>query len=166
VSDVNNNNEQRHPLQDANIINALAEGISATLSEMAQVQCRFDKPFVERNWKPVADGTGVMEMKSAKHRGFLHIHFPKDAIVKIIGNMLGETPKEFNNEILDGIGEITNIVYGAMKAKLNPMGYDFKMASPTAEFTKNLNQLERTNKQLVIPFQIQEWKCFIEVILI
>jgi len=162
----NTNNDQKHPLQDANVINALAEGVESTLLQMAQLQCKFDKPFVEKNWQAVADGTGVMELKSVKHRGFLHIHFPKDAIIKIMENMLGERPKEFNNEILDGIGEITNIVYGAMKAKLNPLGYDFKMASPTAEFTKNLNQMERTNRQLIIPFFVLEWKCFIEIILI
>ncbi len=133
---------------------------------MANATCKFEKPFVQRNWLPQADGTGVIELKSLKHRGFLHIHFPKDAIMKILENMVGEAPKEFDNEVLDGISEITNIVYGAMKAKLNPLGYDFKMASPKAEFTKNLNQLERTNKQLIIPIKVIDYNCFLEIVLI
>ncbi len=159
-------NEERHPFQDANVINALAEGVQNTLKEMAQAPCQFEKPFVQRNWLPIADGTGVIELKSLKHRGFLHIHFPKEAIMKIVGNMVGEAPSDFNDDVLDGIGEITNIVYGAMKAKLNPMGYDFKMATPKAEYTKNLNQLERTNRQLIIPVNVLDWKCYLEVVLI
>lgn len=162
---VNKENE-KHPLQDVNIINALSAGISHTLKEMAQISCQFEKPFVGQNWIAPADGTGVLEMKSIKHRGFLHIHFPKEAILKIMENMLGEAPKEFNDEVLDGIGEITNIVYGAMKAKLNPMGYEFRMATPKAELTINLNKLERTNKQLIIPFNFLDLKCFIEIVLI
>lgn len=155
-----------HPFQDANVINAFAIGVQSTLAEMAQTTCEFEKPFVEKVWLPVADATGVMELKSDKHTGFLHIHFPKEAIIEIMGKMLGEPVKEFNDEVLDGIGEITNIVYGTMKAKLNPMGYEFKMATPKAEYTKNLPALEDPGKKhLVIPFKVSGLDCSIEIIL-
>lgn len=157
--------ETKHPFQDANVINALAEGIKNTLGEMAQLQCEFGRPFVEKDWNAVADGTGVMELKSIKHKGFMLIHFPKDAIFKIIGNMVGEPPKEFNNDVLDGIGEITNIVYGSMKAKLNPLGYEFRMATPKSQFTKDLEKI-KLQKQLMIPFQIENYKCYIEIAMI
>lgn len=160
--------EKKHPFQDANVINALANGIKDTLFEMCSLECQFDKPFVEKTWTPIGDGTGVMQLKSVKNNGFLRIHFPKEAIFQIMSRMLGEPPKEFNDEVLDGIGEITNIVYGAMKtkAKLNPMGYEFKMASPKAEYTKDIAPLETSAKHLIIPFQVDAQKCYIEVVLI
>ena len=155
-----------HPFQDANVINAFAIGVQKTLAEMAQTACEFEKPFVEKAWYSTADATGVMELKSDKHTGFLHIHFPKEAIIEIMGKMLGEPCKEFNDEVLDGVGEITNIVYGTMKAKLNPMGYAFKMATPKAEYTKNLPALEDPGKKhLVIPFKISGLDCSIEIVL-
>ena len=158
--------DSKHPFQDANVINAFASGVKNTLSEMAQMSCEFDKPFVEKEWTPVGDATGVMELKSDMHSGYLHIHFPKEAIVQIISKMLGEQPKEFNDEVLDGVGEITNIVYGTMKAKLNPMGYEFKMATPKADYT---NKLPNSNgpgiKHLIIPFKVADIACSIEIVL-
>lgn len=158
--------DQKHPFQDANVINALASGINETLAQMCQLKCDFEKPFVEKYWEPQGDGTGVMELKSEKHSGFLRIHFPKEAIFSIMDKMLGEPPSEFNDEVLDGIGEITNIVYGTMKAKLNPMGYEFKMATPKAEYTKNIVKPETTSKHLLIPFLVEKNKCYIEIVLI
>ena len=157
--------EKKHPFQDANVINALASGIKDTLSEMAQIQCQFEKPFVEKHWDTQGDATGIMELKSDLHSGSLHIHFPKEAIFLIMSKMLGEPPKEFNDEVLDGVGEITNIVYGTMKAKLNPMGYEFKMATPRADYTKNLSKPEGQAKHLLLPFTVENSKCFIEVVL-
>ena len=76
--------ETKHPFQDANVINALADGIKNTLGEMAQLQCEFGKPFVEKDWLAKADGSGVMELKSIKHKGFLMIHFPKMPFSKLL----------------------------------------------------------------------------------
>ena len=166
VTDTPEKKETKHPFQDANVINAFAAGVKNTLSEMAQTVCEFEKPFVEKEWIPEGDATGVMELKSDKHSGFLHIHFPKEAIIEIIGKMLGEPPKEFNDEVLDGVGEITNIVYGTMKAKLNPMGYEFKMATPKAEYTDKLPQSTDPGvKHLVIPFKVSGLACSIEIVL-
>lgn len=156
----------KHPFQDANVINALVAGISSTLSEMCQLTCEFRKPFVEKHWLPIGDGTGVMELKSTLHNGFLRIHFPEQAIFKIMDRLLGEPPNEFNDSVLDGIGEITNIVYGTMKATLNPLGYAFKMASPRAEFTKDLKLPSESAKHLILPFIVDGTECYIEVVLI
>lgn len=156
----------KHPFQDATVINAFMSGITNTLSEMCQLSCEFGKPFVEKHWLPIGDGTGVMELKSSLHNGFLRIHFPQQAIFKIIDRMVGELPKEFNDDVLDGIGEITNIVYGTMKATLNPKGYAFKMASPKAEFTKDLQPSCEASKHLILPFVVDGTECYIEIVLI
>ena len=79
--------------------------------------------------------------------------------------MIGEPPKEFNDDVLDGIGEITNIVYGSMKAKLNPLGYEFRMATPKSQFTKDIEKV-KLQKQLMIPFQIENYQCYIEIAMI
>jgi len=155
----------KHPFQDATVINALVAGISNTLSEMCQLTCEFGKPFVEKHWVPIGDGSGVMELKSTLHNGFLRIHFPQQAIFKIMDRLIGEPPQEFNDSVLDGIGEITNIVYGTMKATLNPKGYAFKMASPKAEFTKQLQPSTDVTKHLILPFVVDGSECFIEIIL-
>lgn len=156
----------KHPFQDANVINAFASGVKNTLSEMAQMNCDFERPFVEKEWTPTADATGVMELKSNQHTGYLHIHFPKEAICEIMSKMLGEPTNEFNDEVLDGVGEITNIVYGTMKAKLNPLGYEFKMATPKADYTKNLPDSNGPgNKHLIIPFKVSGIDCAIEIVL-
>ncbi len=156
----------KHPFQDAVVINALVSGISNTLSEMCQLTCEFGQPFVEKHWSPIGDGTGVMELKSVLHNGFLCIHFPKQGIFKIMDRMLGEPPNDFNDSVLDGIGEITNIVYGSMKAILNPKGYAFKMASPKAEFTTNRKLSSDPTKHIIIPFKVDGTECYIEIILV
>jgi chemotaxis protein CheX len=160
------NELSKHPFQDANVINALASGVSDTLLQMCQMTCEFEKPYIERSWIPIGDGTGVLELKSGHHHGVLHIHFPQDVIITIINKMLGELPTELNDEVIACLGEITNIVYGTMKAKLNPLGYEFKMTIPKAEFTKNLGKPALPSaRHLIIPFQTHKQKCFLEIIL-
>lgn len=53
-----------------------------------------------------------------------------------------------------------------MKATLNPKGYAFKMASPKAEFTKDIQPSTESTKHLILPFVIDVSECFIEIVLI
>lgn len=156
----------KHPFQDATVINALVTGISHTLSEKCQLSCEFGKPFVEKHWLPIGDGTGIVELKSIQHNGFLRIHFRQQAIFKIMHRILGEPPSELNNSVLDGIGEITNIVFGTMQTTLNLKDYAFKMASLKAEFTKDLQPSTDSTKHLIVPFMLDGTECYIEIVLI
>lgn len=44
--------------------------------------------------------------------------------------MVGEAPNEVNDEIIDLVGEITNMVSGGAKRILSEKGFNFDMATP------------------------------------
>jgi chemotaxis protein CheX len=143
-----------NPLMDKRLIVAFVDGVSNILNTMAMTPVKPTKPFIEPSFTFKGDVIGTIGMTSKSWRGSLFLCFSKESILSIMQNMLGEEYKEVNQEVRDGVGELTNMVYGSAKAALNQLGYEFDMAIPTVitgDFT-----VSQTSKgvTLVIPFEL------------
>lgn len=143
-----------NPLLDKVTINAFIDGVTKTLSTMAQTTVSFSKPMIEKSLVPRGEVIGVLGMVAPPLRATLTLSFTKNAILKIVENMLGETYAEIDQNSIDAAGELTNMIYGSAKTTLNAAGFKFEMALPTVihgDFKAVANQKGTT---LVIPFQL------------
>lgn len=66
------------------------------------------------------DVTGIIGM-SGKMSGVVMIHISKDIALNITAAMLGGKPTEINADVIDAVGELTNMIAGGAKARLAPM---------------------------------------------
>jgi CheY-specific phosphatase CheX len=152
-----------NPLFKENVINAICVGVQDTLSMMAQVQAVFEKPTIEMTWKTQGDVTGVINFETTNFRGSLYIHFPSEVLIKLYNTMVGETLTTVSPEVVDCIGEISNMAYGVAKGKLDPLKLNFSMSIPKSMKTSELNRVP--SPHLLIPFKVYDKKCLLEITL-
>lgn len=146
--------DQNNPLFDKRLLNAFVENVVKTLSNMAQTPVTPEKPFIENNFSSKGEVAGMVGMVAPPLKGSFIITFPKEAILLIYENMLGEKHAEVNSEVADSVGELTNMIYGSSKTILNQLGYNFEMAIPTVVRGEFIVSKREKGPNLVIPFAL------------
>jgi CheY-specific phosphatase CheX len=152
-----------NPLFKENVINAICVGVQDTLSMMAQVKAVFEKPTIEMVWKTQGDVTGVIDFETTNFRGSLYIHFPSEVLIKLYNTMVGESLTTVSPEVVDCIGEISNMAYGVAKGKLDPLKLNFSMSLPKSMKTTELKRMAAPH--LLIPFKVYDKRCVLEITL-
>lgn len=156
--------EQKIFIFDENVSKAVSTAVQETFYEMCRLPTEFDSHSVVNKWIPIGVGSGRVRLQTDQQLGWLQIHFSEAAILTLMGKLLGRTPLQLNNDCLDCVGALTGIIYGRMKAILNPTGYKFLMAIPEIHSTAKLTAPEGEVRHLVIPFRLANSKCYIEMV--
>lgn len=143
-----------NPLFDKRLLNAFAEGVSKTLQMMANTPVTYGKPTIETNYVLRGEIAGVVGMTAPPLRGTLSLGFPKNSILLIFENMLGEKQTEITQEVCDAVGELTNMIYGTAKTTLNQLGYNFEMALPTVIHGNFNMTTDSKGATLVLPVKL------------
>ncbi len=154
-----------HPFMNRDVILNLSNGMSTTLKMMADIEASFEKPYASVDWKSPKEISVFLILDTDSYKGQVLFHFDKAVAKKIIENMVGSAVAEDSPEILDGVGEISNIFYGAAKTKLKEAGFDLKMTIPQPCWTKDLPPVTNKSLVMIIPFKIENKDCFVEIIL-
>ena len=95
--------------------------------------------------------------------GNMMISFDEPSILSIVSLMLMEEFIEINKDVVDAVGEITNMICGATKSLLSEQGITINMASPLVVVGKNMELTQRTKTPVVIiPFTTPTGKFAIE----
>ena len=112
------------------LISPFLSSMSNVLATMASMESQAGQPRLKKDKCPSADITGLIALSSTKAVGTLAISFTSDVILDVASRMLMEQFKVVNEEIVDLVGEITNMVTGSAKQLLEEKGFDFDMATP------------------------------------
>ena len=111
-------------------INPFLSSMLNVMSTMAQMELIPEKPRLKKNEVALGDVSGLIGMVSDQAKGSLSITFEGGLALATMKNMVGESPDEINEEIIDLVGEITNMVTGGAKRMLSEKGNEFDMATP------------------------------------
>lgn len=141
---------------DVRFINAFLEGTIDVLKTMAFVEPKPGKPYLKKNSLATGDVSGIMGLTGAA-TGSMALSFSGRAILKIVSNMLGEEIKEVNGDITDAVGEITNMISGAARKKLEPLGLNVLAAIPTVVSGKE-HSIKHVlgGPSIIIPFETKD----------
>lgn len=153
-----------NPLLDKRIVQAFADAVILTLSTMAKINPVLQKPFVHQRYRTKGVVAGIIGMVSSGAKGQLTLAFEKDAALAVVNKLLSENHTELDNVVLDGIGELTNIVYGAAKTVLNERGYAFQMAIPMVIEGHDAVIPMHSGTTLVLPFVVDNEKFYVEIV--
>lgn len=155
---------QNHPFMNREVIINLSNEMSNVLKMMAELEADFQKPFVSLDWRSPKEISVLLSLDTPNYKGTVCFHFDKKVAQKIIENMTGSAVDENSPEILDGVGEVSNMFYGAAKTKLNDIGFDLKISMPKPLWTKDLPEVIESHISMVVPLQIDGKDCFVEII--
>lgn len=150
---------------DTEFINPFLSATLHVLKVQANVNAENGKIFVKKpDDKFVGDISGVIGIVSESFNGSVIISFPAQTFLNVMSGMLGEQYTEINKEILDGAGEITNMIFGQAKIVLNEKGYGIKTALPSVVTGKGHSLSTMTKGAIVVvPFKSTAGDFFVEI---
>lgn len=135
------------------------------LQVQAGVTATAGKIFLKKpSERLVGDVSGIIGVVSDAFNGSVVISFPEATFLKVMSGMLGEEITKLDQEITDGAGEITNMIFGQAKVVLNDKGYGIKMAIPSVVTGKDHSLSAMTKGPVVVvPFESNVGKFFVEI---
>ena len=134
------------------------------IKTMAKTEAKPGKPFLKSEKSANGDVTGIVGMRGTQARGSLAITFTEPAILHIYSQMLDEKADKISDDIVDCVGEITNMICGGAKAILSEKGYKFDMAIPSMIAGENHTIFHKTNGKIIcIPFDTIAGSFFLEI---
>ena len=130
------------------------------------------KPQVKKDSTSCGDVSAVLGLSGVvskdgedkNYRAMLVMSFPYETYLKVAGAMLMEEYTEFNEEIRDVGGEITNMIMGNAKRELGGMGYTSNMAIPSIiEGKSHTIKYPNSSTVILIPINCAHGEMFIEI---
>lgn len=150
---------------DVRFINAFLDGTVDVLKMMAFVDPRAGKAYLKKDGVAKGDVSGVIGLTGAA-RGSLALSFSEPCILKVVSNMLGEEQASINGDVKDAVGELTNMVSGAARKKLEAEGLSVSAAIPTV-VSGGGHSIRHVlgGPSIIIPFETESGPFFVDVCL-
>jgi chemotaxis protein CheX len=150
---------------DVKLINPFINATLNVLKTMAVVQAYAQKPFLKKDNVAIGDVSSIVGFTGAAE-GTVSISFDEACITNIVSSMLGEEIKEIDDDILDAVGELTNMISGQARREFEETGQLIHGAIPSVIAGKNhkLSSMFKGPK-IAIPFQTDAGNFVIEVCL-
>lgn len=152
---------------DVNFMNPFLAATLNVLKVQASIDAVPSKPYLKSEGATMSgDVSGVIGVISDSFHGSVVISFPEQTFLNVMSSMLGEELTVLSKDILDGAGEITNMIFGQAKITLNDRGYGIKMALPTVISGKGHTLSAQTKgPTMVVPFTSSAGNFFVEICL-
>lgn len=133
------------------------------LETMAATKATAGKSYVKKDNKSIGVVSGLVGMASADFGGNMVLSFDEPAILAIVSRMLMEECKAVDAQVVDAVGELTNMIVGGAKRLFSEQGIKFDMATPVMIVGREveLTQLAK-GPILVIPFSTPEGTVVVE----
>ena len=148
---------------DVKYINPFISGAVEVLKTMAFVNPIAGKPYVKNTSKAHGVVSGIIGI-TGDAIGSLAISFGDVCICHIASNMLGEKFNELTRDVLDAVGEITNMISGVARTKMEKEGMSVYAAIPSVVYGSDhtIDHILK-NPSIVIPFSTSHGSFVIDV---
>jgi chemotaxis protein CheX len=114
----------------AEFINPFLEATITVLKTMAFIEVIPGKPYIKKGATATGDVSGIVGI-TGDTEGSLCITFSKGCILMIISHMFNEDQKEINDDVKDAVGELTNMISGDARRRLEEIGHHFLGSIPS-----------------------------------
>lgn len=148
---------------DARFINPFLKAATNVIETMAFTQVTAGKPHLKPDKHSFGAITGLIGVAGDKIAGNLIVSFDEASILAIVNKMIGEQFTSISQDVVDAVGEITNMICGGAKNELAEQGFTVGMATPVMIVGKGieLNQLSKA-PVITIPFTTPEGAFVVE----
>jgi chemotaxis protein CheX len=104
----------------------------------------------------VGDVSGVIGMAQSQLEGTLTLCLTFETVRDILPQVVGKSVSITHEMAVDAVGEITNMIFGQVKASLGKRGYHLKLGIPCVVTGKGhfVSQFHR-GKYMIVPFHLE-----------
>jgi len=115
--------------------------------------------------RPKSNVVGTVSFAGSES-GVVVFYSTTAAATQIAGAMLGMPAAEVNGEMPDAIGEVTNMIAGALRTKMTDAGHPWAISIPTVTigsdfYTKYVSDVKR----VLCPFKMDDEEICVELIM-
>jgi chemotaxis protein CheX len=108
------------------------------------------QPSIKRSHSPQYEVSGLIGL-SGQRQGMVVVSLGRQTAIKATEILLGERPASVNSQVVDAVGEITNMIAGAAKAQL--VQFQLSVGLPSVICGKNhLIGFPSNSTPIVLPF--------------
>jgi len=148
---------------DAKIINPFLEAAVNVLKTMAMIEATPGKPYLKKDSKAFGDVSGIIGI-TGDAQGSMSISFETPAICAVVTNLFGMEVNEVTEEVRDAVGEMTNMICGDARRRLEAEGISLQAGTPTVVAGQNHSVTHiNTGPMLAVPFTTDKGKFVVEV---
>ena len=148
---------------DVKIVNPFINATLHVLETISSTKTSPGKPFLKEDQKAHGDVTAVIGL-TGEASGTISVSFTETCILSIVSKMFGEEMTSINSEIQDAVGEISNMISGQARQKLESLGTTLKAAIPTVVTGKGHSITHITKYPIIaIPFETDKGSFTIEI---
>ncbi|WP_448531449.1 chemotaxis protein CheX [Pseudothermotoga sp.] len=122
---------------DVRVVNALIAAVVNTLKTLLNVTAAVGKPGVLKEIKPKYDMVTVIGFSGGVEGNLIYSFNPSTA-VKIVSKMMGFEYESLDDLAMSAIGELGNMIAGALAMNLEKVGCRIVISPPTVVTGKNL----------------------------
>ncbi|MBI5582935.1 MAG: chemotaxis protein CheX [Deltaproteobacteria bacterium] len=112
------------------LINPFLEATVSVIKTMAFVDIQAGQPFIKKGTVSRGDISGVVGM-TGETEGSMSLTFSQECICHIVSNMFGERISDITEEVKDAVGELTNMISGDARRRLEANGIRLAGAIPS-----------------------------------
>ncbi len=117
-------------------INPFIESVVNTFKTMASVDAERERVFLKGEGDEMYGVTGIIGL-GGEACGAVVLNFPESVAIKAVSSFVGESYESISSDVVDGVGELTNIVAGDAKNRLMQKGYNFDIGLPKIVVGRN-----------------------------
>jgi chemotaxis protein CheX len=152
---------------EVEFVSSLIKSTVNVLSIMGQTSAVPGAPTVKSDSVSRGAITGIIGMAGDEITGNMMISFDEPSILSIVSLMLMEEFTEISKDVVDAVGEITNMICGGTKSLLSEHGIVINMASPLVVVGKSMELTQLSKAPVVlIPFTTAAGEFAIEAYLV
>jgi chemotaxis protein CheX len=148
-------------MMKAEYINPFLNASISVFSTMLEMRLMRGEPFLKNGAQPNHEVSGIIGL-SGKGRGMVVLSMSREVALGAASKMLGEACMEINADVADAVGELTNIIAGAAKAKLENLNMSISL--PTVVTGKShCIDFPKNTMPICIPFDCEWGSVTVEV---
>ena len=121
------------------VLPPFVESVRQTFETMVFMPVTFGEKMPKGKGTPTGSISGTISLNGDDQNGLLSLIFPMPLAKSIFRAMMGmqESDAVADEEVNDVVGELSNMVAGGAKSRLQEMGINFKIGLPTVVVGEN-----------------------------
>ncbi len=137
---------------EARFVNSFIVGAKHVFETMLNIELADGEPYEKTTTRSTADVTGVMGF-TGDRRGTMAFSMSASGALTIYARLMGDDVRSISPEIVDAMGEITNIISGQARKELEKEGLHLTAHVPMIFVGKNVEiSLVTKGAIITIPF--------------
>jgi chemotaxis protein CheX len=114
---------------DVKFINPFVMAAQTVFKTMLSIDATMGKPILKDVRATSGDVTGIMGLVGDK-KGTIAISFTEGGAIFVFKTLIGDECSKIGPEVVDSIGELTNIISGQARKEFEKAGINLKAAIP------------------------------------